>query len=263
MSEVIEAVEAVEPDVVADAIEAVKEEAPTEEVVETPEVETVEVSEPVVDTPFPKKAVNALSRRDRTIAKLKAENHRLMNQEKIQPEAPNETPKEDDFETYGEFISATNKFDMDKRFADYEKKQGETKQSEQNDQWIAERAEAVSKQADKAIAEIPDYMDVLEQNNDIIDVLPPEVQNLFLETENAPLAFYTMAKDGSLEGLMSMSPMQAAVAIGRAAERGSSPAPVKISKAPAPMKASAGSGDNSNNPVNMSPDKLAAYFGVD
>ncbi len=268
-----------------DAIEAVIDEAIVTE--ETPKTEEPKTEEPTAEEgaeaqaaqeepvkekkfegePFPKKAVSAISRRDKTIVKLKEENLRLTQaQLKVPPpEVKQDGPiSEDDFETYGEYLKAVNNQAMDERFAEYEKNQTTARQTEQNAQWKAERQVVVSEQATKMMEEIPDYADVFTENADVIDNFSPEVQDLFLEADNAPLAFYTLAKEGTLENLLSMSPMQAAMVIGSAIERGSNvQQPKKISKAPTPMTGVSGTGGNSNNPASMSPDDLVKWAGVD
>jgi len=256
--------EAVEVPAEAEAVEV---EAQTEQVEEAVEGDEQEAAPETVEEPFPNKAKNAIARRNRKIAKQAAEIRRLTEQANSAPQAKpsNEVPNMDDFETYDEYVLAMQNHNMDTKFAERDKRQAEARQAEQDQQWQAERQASVAEQAQKMIEEFPDYQEVLAENGDIIDDFSPELQQLFLEADNAPLAFYSMAKNGTLDSLLDMTPMQAAMAVGRAISAApTAPQPVKpvskVSKAPKPMRGVSGTGENSNNPVDMDPEKLMAWI---
>ena len=90
-------------------------EAPAEEVTEESQEEaTEEATEEVKateDTPFPKKAVNALARRDKKISKLQAEYAAATGElQKFRDQAQKaeleNAPQEDAFDNYGDFKEA-------------------------------------------------------------------------------------------------------------------------------------------------------------
>ncbi len=220
--------------------------------------------------PFPKKAVNALSRRDKMIKKLRAEQQKLMEEleslKSAKPEADVEAPKEDDFETYGDYLKAVIQHETKNGLAktQYEQQQKYLEQQrQQHEQLIQqERIERVYEQSQEFAKQVPDYNQVLEQNLATVDSFPPEIENLFYEIDNAPLAFYTLAKEGRLETLSTMSPVMAAVEIGRALDRGkTSISKRNVTNAPSPMSGVSGKGDAVKSPTEMSPDELMKWVG--
>lgn len=202
------------------------------------------------DTPFPKKAVNALSRRDKQIGKLRAElaAERAAKQaleQQYKPQNPNPQkaantgePQEKDFTNYHDFIRAINKWDAEQLLNARDGKQKETQQTQQEQAFIAEREAAVAVQAQEFIKENPEAAQLVEEYGDIIDEFSPQLQRLFLEADNAPLAFFNLAKEGKLESLGTMSLAKAAMEIGRAQTQA---ATKPKTKAPTPLPASRGS----------------------
>jgi hypothetical protein len=217
-----------------------------------------EPSEPVdsqpKDEPWPTKAQNALShqkgktaqwraqaqqeRRERE--RLQAEVERLSTQSGSKP-APVKSdgrPDEKSYQSYAEYLEAVQDWKLDSKLAERDGKQKETRQTEQEKAWIAEREATVATKAQEFAKENPEVLAMVEEYGDVVDELPPQIQRLFLEADNAPLAFFNLAKEGKLESLGTMSLAKAAMEIGRAQTQ----APTKQqSKAPAPLPASRGS----------------------
>jgi len=224
---------------------------PEEATQELPAEENTETNESGDETreeQFPKKAVNAINRRERKIGKLTAEREQLMAElnkyrEQSAPKQPNQSkaddgPKETDFNNYAEYLEARTAYKIEKQFAEYNGKQQETHRTQQEKAWVAEREQYVSTKAQDFIKETPDALAIVQEYSDIADEFSPELQRLFLEADNAPLAFYNLAKEGKLEALMAMSPARAAMEIGMAQAK----APSKPkTKAPTPLPASRGS----------------------
>ncbi len=247
-------------------------ETPTEEKADEPEVteeaEKVPAEKPA-DEPFPNKAKNAISRRNRKIAKLQAQLREQSATKDDQPKEPKAAPKEDDFETYGDFMKAQNTHDLDARFDERDKQQQETRETREQDQWIADRTTVQTENAQKLIEntdKYPDYNQVLNENLDVLEDFSEDLHKVFLEAENGPLAFYTLCKEGAIDSLLDMTPYQAAMAIGGAIARTgiataatSKPATKKVSGAPIPITGLAGTSDNTNNPADMNPDELIKW----
>lgn len=244
--------------------------AATEATTETPEVDTTETPDPAVETkdePFPKKAINALSRRDKQIGKLRAqyeqaqaEINRLRQQAPQQPQKPqgDGEPKESDFDNYADYMRAVQKYDLQQEVAKLEGKQQQTQHSKEEQAWIAQNEQVVALAAQKFIKENPEAQAVIEENADIADEFSPELQRVFLEAgEAAPIAFHNLAKEGKLEALMQMSPAKAAIEIGRAAAQAVKPKPT--TKAPAPMSPAKGTASGTKDPSQMTDEEFNAW----
>lgn len=249
-----DAPEAVEPDVIQEA----EPEAPQQ----TDE-----------DKPFPKKAVNAITRRDRQIGKYKAQledqNRRFAEMQrqieeltqKSQPKA--KEPNEADFDNYGDYLKALATFkpvDQTTEKVDPEKIQQEAFQKAQKQIYYNQRLEAVTQQAQKAMQEVPGLSQIIDEYSDVLDSFPPEIEMAFLEADNAPMAFYALAQDGKLEQLAQMTPTQAAMEIARAQIRGEQMAKAsKVSKAPQPIQGVKPGGAGGKSLSDMSADELMKW----
>lgn len=230
-------------------------------------------------TPWPKTAVNAMARRDRKLNQLRARDadresklsdaafleQRLADLKggkkpagtapQVDPNDPEpEITKYDDWDKYQNDLRA-----WDKRQVTREVKGSltETTKTEQAEAQIAAHVDKARAKADEVIATNPEFLDIVQQNADVIDAFPAHVQHALLKADNATLAVVVLANEGILEDLAEMSPALAEKTITAAQARGmaliaksegsegAEPAEVKtpaqpakkVSQAPAPMKA--------------------------
>ena len=101
----------------------------------------------------------------------------------------------------------------------------------------------------------------MKEQGDLLDELPEHVQTAFLEAENPALAVYALAKEGKLQTLITMSPYQAAMAIGRAQDRGEALTKAKqVTNAPAPIAPAKGSGQGGKTLDRMDGNELMAWL---
>lgn len=219
---------------------------------------TEQTPESVDDAPFPKKAVNAISRRDKQIAKLRGQIQEL--QARVQAPQPSQQKQlnEADFESYGDYLKAdiTQKAKQD-LIKEFEQQKIAEKQTELVREQMAHH-EAKSAEYAKTI---PDYQHVFMESADVIDALPEHVAQAFLEADDAPLAFYALAKEGNLEALANLSPHRAAIEIGKAELRGAEMIKArKVTQAPAPMKPNKGTATGTKSIGRMTPEELAKHF---
>lgn len=208
----------------------------------------------------------AKARDDRRIGKLTAQKYqyqkeadelrtRLSQPQQATQQKPlnNGEPKETDFNNYAEYMRAVQKYDLQQEFAVRDNKQQITQQSVQEQAWVAQREQAVAAKAQEFAKENPEVIALVEEYGDVIDELPSAIQRAFLEADNAPLAFYNLAKEGKLEELASMSPARAAMEIGRAQTQ----APKKTAtRAPTPMTPAKGTAAGGKSLERMSGDEL-------
>jgi hypothetical protein len=252
---------------------AVQPEAATEqkqpETTEPQDAETQEAE--VKDTvEFPKKALNAISRRDKQIGKLRAQNEVFQAQlaelqasvQKVQPAQravvdPNQ-PQEEQFDNYGEYLKASIKYELAKDKSEAQPQQNQpTPEQIKHYQQTVERVKAIEAQELEFMKTAPDYKEVEAEYQDLIDQAPADLVNLFLEVENPPQAFYTLAKQGKLEALLDMPLHKAAIEIGKAMAVGV-PQTKRVSSAPRPIQANTGTGTGSKSIDQMTYEEILA-----
>lgn len=230
---------------------------PIEATKETPEVPEDEpkAAEEKTEDAFPKKAVNAISRRDKMIGKLRAESSakdaRIAELEKkLGVGGP---PKEEDFDNYGDYLKESLKHELTPK----EEPKAEEKSiyGDVDPIWVQEREESITEKVSEYVKAIPDFQDVLVQSSEILDALPGNIQRLFLEADDGAVAYYNLAKEGKLPSLLSMSEGRAAFVIAQAEAKGISPSK-PISKAPAPMTPNKGTVKSVKDAGDMSADEL-------
>jgi len=204
-------------------------------------------------TPWPKTAENAVNRLKQQRAKYQSEIQELRTSyqkmesdfQALKNPAPQE-PQEDDFENYGDYLKAVAKFGSQPNQASEEKplSREEIYRQVQEETHYNGRAQSMHTQAKKTAQEVPDYAHLHAQYEDVMDNLPEATQKAFLDTDDAPAAFYALAKSGQLEALTSMPPHLAAMAIARAELQGQQliqSQKQKSTNAPAPMTGVKGS----------------------
>ncbi len=250
-----------------------KVEQPKEEPKEPVETESQDEGEAegeTGDTPFPKKAVNALSRRDKQIAKLRAEmaakDAELSKYRKPQAQPQEKTvvkddaPNQDDFEDYSEYLEAKLLYRIKQEQKAQEeafKQQAETSKTQA---WEAEREQVIAKTAEQHKAQIPDFAQVIEENADFADTFSPEIQRAFLEADDASLAYYNLAKEGKLEALATMSPYKAAMEIALAQTK--KPTLNKVTSAANPIKPLSGRGTTTKSIDDMNGEDLLKKYNI-
>lgn len=198
------------------------------------------------DVEFPKKAVNALNRKNKTINKLRAQMQELEAKLKETPQQSEvEEINPDDFTQYGDYINAHVEALVNQKLtqsqSDMQKQQLEAQKKElkaQRDQYIIEQAQELS----QTLTDLPQ---VFQQHVVTLDSLPEQIADIFYSIDNAPAAIYTLAKEGKLEGLRYANPALAAYEIVNAQNRGMellSKPQQRVSQAPAPLEKAKGSG---------------------
>lgn len=240
-------------------VEAGSNAAPLESVVDTQNIEQSEevtnqqseaqkTGNPKIDDPWPDSARNKVGLLIKQNTRLKERsNHEITQLRREleqfraaqQKETPKiEEPKEDDFDNYGDYLKAVARYKpQEQHQVDPKKIHEQAFQQAQEKFYYDQKVQQVATQAQKAMQEYPELEGLLEEHSDILDAYPPAIEMAFLEAENAPAAFYALAKEGRLEQLAHMSPIQAARVIAQAEARGEQMLKAgKVSKAPAPIQ---------------------------
>jgi len=220
------------------------------------------------NVPFPKKARNAISYRDKKIAKLQSQLNEFKQAQEKQPEqqgAQDSAPKEEDFETYSDFLEAKILHKMKQGQAQEQQPQAQQQQPEQDPQVLQmrqQKEQSMMQQAQQYAQKIPDYAQVVEQNAEVLDYMPQEIQDAFYEADDAALAFYNLAKSGDLYTLAEMTPYRAAMVIAQAQQQPNTP---QQPQAPQhkPMKGVGGANSQAStglNAIKNDPDKLMKWL---
>lgn len=251
-------------DIIDQAIaSSVPETAPIEtpQEIATEETTPTEASEPE-EVPFPKKAVNALSRRDKQIGKLQAQLAADRAElAKYREQQTKSEPKEESFDNYGEYLEAKARVKFEQEQSERAKQQQEQTTSSEREAWLAERESYAIDKARSAINSIPEYRQLLVENADIVQGFPPHIADAFYEAEEPALAFLALAKEGRLDELLKMSPSKAAIEIGKAEIRGEALSKAKqITKAPRPIDSLKGTGSSNKTLESMNSAELLKWM---
>lgn len=194
----------------------------------------------------------------RQLKEAKAESERLKQQvSQAKPQsAPPEVksgkpvkPQLEQFETFEQYEQA--KDDYFEALADWKTEQKFTEQSKQTQEaqvtqqymeWVDQRSTLVDNRVTELASVIPDFQQTIEEIEDIIPALTPELARVALEADDINLAAYTLFKEGKLADVMRLPPSMAAREIAKAEIRGAAflNKPKPISNAPAPISPSRG-----------------------
>jgi hypothetical protein len=253
-------------------------EGPIEESkVESQEVQE-EIAEPEDDTPFPKKAVNAISRREKKIEKLRAELEQVKaqlqqgtskepvkEQTKESSEKKDSAPNPDDYQTWDEYLEA--KLDYGVKVA-LEKRTSEEKQSEsyrKEKDYYDQRVKDFDSKEDEYLGKFPDFEKLSNQfTQEVAENLSIDVRKAILESEDGPLALYTLMKEGRIDELEDMDGRQALRFLAKAEMRGQKyiENSRKVSAAPKPIQAVKGTGTFKKDVSEMTPDEIRKKYNL-
>lgn len=196
---------------------------------------------------FPKKAINAINRRDKKINRLNAQLKELEAKLSQSPEVKTDHKviNPDDFENYGDYINAQIESAVEQRTKQSTHDMQQTQLKQQQDNIKAQRQMYVIEQAQEAAKSIPDLPQVWQENAQTLDALPKEIEEIFYSLDNAPAAIYALAKEGKLDSLAYTNPYIAAQEIYNAQNKGmqlmQKPQP-RISQTPTPIEKAKGTG---------------------
>jgi len=263
-------------DIINQAFESTPAPVEVEAPIETPQVEEVATEETTPtettesdDVMFPKKAVNAISRRDKQIGKLHAERAALkaeLNKYREQQTQSAAQPlREESFDgNYGEYLKAQAKQEYQQEQAARTKEQEQQSFDSAREEWTARRNSEVVSKVDELMKTVPDYQQVFIENKDVLLDLSPELERAFLESDAPELAFYALAKEGRLDELFApnITLARAAMIIAKAEARGEVLSKAKpVTKTPAPIEGLKGTGSsNKRISAESSPQELLKWL---
>lgn len=204
--------------------------------------------------PFPKKAVNALNRAKREKRQLRAQVKALEAQmaelKGANPTASYTPPDPNKFDSYTEFNNANVQHQIKTAMEEAQNKGKLEALEGQRNQLAAQRNAELAHTAAETAKQLPDLPNVVGQYAQQLDSVSADVAEIIYEMDNAPLAVYTLAKEGILEDVLSAPPYIAAVHLMNAQARGErllggSRMAKPTVTAPEPIRAAKGTGVNS------------------
>lgn len=267
---------------IAEAAEAAK---VTEETSPEPEVESTEPDEgqqeevaaesdeqPERDE-FPKKAVNALARKDKKNAKLSAkldEAYAKLREYESKSTAP--APKEEDFEgkPYGDYLNAAAKHAASLAINEQTIEQAKSQQEQLENEMREAANQAIDESAAVAEKTYPDFASAIQSlavqdrgdGNKIIP-LSPIARAAFERSDDSAAAMYAIAKEGlqTLNLLNSLPPIEAAMMVKEYEIKAKSLPKIKrVSSAPEPITSARGVASGSKSLQQSSPEEVLAFF---
>lgn len=249
------------------AIQGVENQQQAPEEITTEETAAQDEGAKTDDTPLPKKAVNAIRYRDNKLNKLKAEHQAALDElarfKAVQTPAPQQnnpqasnpdnlnnpdgSPNLDAYDkagkTWEDFNEAKTAWKIQQALTDRDKKAEESQKNQELTKWADERSKVVDTRVQELATLIPDFDQTLEEIEDSIPALTPEIARIALEADDINLAVYALHKEGKLMDALNLPPARLAMEIAKAEIRGQQyltqqkPA---ISKAPSPISAAKG-----------------------
>lgn len=205
------------------------------------------------DAAFPKKALNAISYRDKKIGKLEAKYQQAIQERDAllkqvnpeKPEAKDAAPKEEDYvgKPYGDYLKAEARYAARQELNETQVKQAEQQVKSVEEEWEAERAKVIDENYQEAVKALPNYPDLIKQNVGADGKIPltPDARRALQEADNGAFALYSILQEGLLSELNNLPLARAAMLVARMEDKGIALTKTKpVSNAPAPMSPSKG-----------------------
>lgn len=205
--------------------------------------------------PWPDKAVNALKREKREKRQYRAQVRALEAQiaqlKGSNPAAEVQAPDPNKFEKYTDYVNEQVKFQTEQAVKEAQNKGRLEALEGQKEAVQAERNAELARVAQETAKAVPDLGQVIGAHAQALDSVGSEIGEIIYEMDNAPLAIYTLAKEGVLEDVLNAPPAIAAHYLLNAQARGEQalaaksahkPTPKQTVQAPEPIKAARGTG---------------------
>lgn len=253
-------------------------EAPQKEATEVKEDLSKKTDAELTPEQLAKRERNRQSHLNRQLAKMRRENRELKEtalkftqQQSTPPQAGAAPvpPNEDNFQTWEELRAAERKYyedlaewKIEQKLSDRDKKSAETAKTQQVDGYKTEKLNEHAAKEVEFAKQVPDYeATVYGDYADFMQNLPLPVAEALIEADNASLALYALAKEGTLEQLEDMSPYRISMEIGKAELRGEKYLNQNTAtNAPTPVTAAKGTGKPTKSLIDMPMDELLSQF---
>jgi hypothetical protein len=267
-------------------LDAIVQEAmtPTEDIAPVEQTETQDVEAPVEAEPskqdIEERLRKSIANRERTIGaknaalaserKARMELESRLAQLEAQLNAP-KPPKQEDYQDYGDYHAAKIKYELlkDGTLSKQETVDPESIKSQAYEQakWeiaMEQKTQAMDVRDAELGKVLPDYLTIYQDNAQTITSLPPEILQVALLADDPNLALYVLAKEGAIDSLAEMHPVQAAMAIQAAQHRGQkeleSATRRSVSNAPSPIGGLKGTKSSMVDPLKLDEDAFRKKY---
>ena len=234
---------------------------------ETPPAEDVEGELKVVRKALDKRNRYINSQRNR-IRALEAKMEKMRSEFGSKK---SEAPDLEKFDSVIDYMKADQNFTLEQKLAEQTHKAQMSALEQQQQMALQQQAQEVAAQVQELLSSNPDFKNVITSNSNVINAMPPHIEKMFAELDDAPAATYALAKEGRLQSLYSMPPAMAAAHLVQAEIRGQQylgahvPAKTAIpaattQQAPKPISSLKGTGKSQKSVEDMSPDQLMNWL---
>lgn len=208
----------------------------------------------------------ALNKKNRYIDNQRAKIRSLeaqMQQLKSQPQTKTEAPNMEKFESVLDYMKADQSYNLEQKLAEQAQQHQLANLQAQQNMVREQQEQAITEVVSEMLNSNSDFRDVVTKNAHTIQNMPPHIEALMYEIDNAPAATYALAKEGKLQDLYYMPPHLAAAHLVQAEIRGQqylqqSTRPPK--QAPEPIGSLKGTGKPSKTMSTMTPDEIVKRY---
>lgn len=177
-------------------------------------------------------------------------------------------PELEKFDSVIDYMKADNNYTLEQKLAEQAHKNELSQLEQQQNMALQQQVHEVSIQMQELLSSNTDFQKVISSNANVIESMPPFIEKMMVEIDDAPAATYALAKEGRLQALYSMPPHIAAAHLVQAEIRGQQylqqAAPNRqvnqTQPAPKPIGSLKGSGKSNKSYADMNADELAKRF---
>lgn len=176
-----------------------------------------------------------------------------------------EAPSLEKFDSVIDYMKADQTHTLDQRLAEQAHKAQLAALEQQQQMAVQQQVQEVAQQVQELLSSSPEFGKVIKANANVINAMPPHVEKLMAEIDNAPAATYALAREGRLQDLYYMPEHIAAAHLVQAEIRGQQylqqatpKAPVQ--PAPKPIGSLKGGAKGSKSMADMNPSELVKHI---
>jgi hypothetical protein len=174
-------------------------------------------------------------------------------------------PQLEKFDSVIDYMKADNNYSLEQKLAEQAHNAKLEMLEQQQNMAIEQRTQEVATQVQELLTSNADFAKTVRAAEHVINAMPPHVERLMMEIDNAPAATYALVKEGRLQDLYYMPPEIAAAHLVQAEIRGQQylqqSAPKQTQQAPKPIGKLNGSGKSSSKTVDdMNPNELMKWL---
>jgi len=181
-----------------------------------------------------------------------------------------QAPEMEQFDSVLDYMKADQNYTLEQKLSEQQHNQQLEMLRSQQDAVIAQQAQEMAVQMSE-IMKHPDVKKTISENANVINQMPPHIERLMVEIDDAPAATYALAKEGRLQDLYYMPPHIAAAHLVQAEIRGqqylqqessfSQQPPAQQKQPPKPIGSLKGSGKSSTAIPSLKGEKLLNWIG--